>query len=311
MNLSIASAIRHLGLLLILLWAKCSLAATPLICVSVSEFDDNFRNLIRQDLQDYGHYLNIDMVIENASSDPQLQLRQVRNFIATRVDAMIILPVNTDTGRQILQMATQAKMPVVFANSNPEPDKWPAGSAFVGSQETDAGTLEMEQLAKLANYKGKVVILEGEKGHPGAIGRTKAVEQVVSKYPDMKVVKQASANWQSSQAANTISQWLKEGVDFNIVAANNDEMAIGAILGLEKSSRKPADFLIGGVDGTREALAMMDQGKLKVSVLQDARGQAREAVNVALKLFWGSPPVESLNWIPFKLITPENAAEFK
>ncbi|PXF31553.1 hypothetical protein WH50_09310 [Pokkaliibacter plantistimulans] len=54
-----------------------------------------------------------------------------------------------------------------------------------------------------------------------------------------------------------------------------------------------------------------DQGKLKVSVLQDARGQAREAVNVALKLFWGSPPVESLNWIPFKLITPENAAEFK
>lgn len=307
MNRLLQPLVRIVALLTLLLWGQMA-SATLLLGVTISEFDDNFRNLIRQHIEQYGKELDVDLVVENASSDPKLQLRQVRNYIQSKVDAIVILPVDAATGREALSLASAAKIPVVFANSDPEPTSWPAGSAYVGSKETDAGTMQMEELAKLAGYKGDVVILEGEPGHSGAIGRTKAVEAVVAKYPDMKVVKKATANWQSSEAATLVAQWLKES-PFKVVAANNDSMAIGAVLGLEKSGKPLGDFLVGGIDGTREALQMMGQDKIEVSVLQDARGQARKAVDVALMMLAGNA-TESHYWIPFQLITRDNMAQF-
>lgn len=295
----------------LMLWSVLGLAATPLIGVSIAEFDDNFRNLIRQHVQEYGQQLDVDMVIENASSDPELQLRQVRNYIRTKVDAIIVLPVTSENGLKALKLADEAGIPIVFANANPGPERWPSKSAYVGSKEVDAGTMEMEQLAKLAGYKGKVVILEGEKGHSATVGRTEAVNAVVKKYPDLQVVKQASGNWQSSEAANLILQWLKEGVDFNIIAANNDSMAIGAVLGLEKASKDAKPYFIGGVDGTQEALQSMAEGKLDTSVLQDAGGQARKSVDLALQLIRGEAVGGTEYWIPFQLITPENRSQFQ
>jgi len=303
---------RHLSLFLALtLWSVLGLAATPLIGVSIAEFDDNFRNLIRQHIQEYGQQLDVDLVIENASSDPELQLRQVRNYIRTKVDAIIVLPVTTQDGLAALKLADEAGIPIVFANANPGPDHWPSKSAYIGSKEADAGTLEMEQLAKLAGNRGKVVILEGEQGHSAAIGRTDAVKAIVQKYPEMQIVKQASGNWQSSEAANLILQWLKEGVDFNIIAANNDSMAIGAVLGLEKAGKDAKPYFIGGVDGTKEALQSMAEGKLDTSVLQDARGQARKSVDVALQLIRGEPVGGTEYWIPFQLITPDNLSLYQ
>lgn len=295
----------------LMLWSVLGLAATPLIGVSIAEFDDNFRNLIRQHIQEYGQQLDVDMVIENASSDPELQLRQVRNYIRTKVDAIIVLPVTSENGLKALKLADEAGIPIVFANANPGPERWPSKSAYVGSKEVDAGTMEMEQLAKLAGYKGKVVILEGEKSHSATVGRTEAVNAVVKKYPDLQVVKQASGNWQSSEAANLILQWLKEGVDFNIIAANNDSMAIGAVLGLEKAGKDAKPYFIGGVDGTQEALQSMAEGKLDTSVLQDAGGQARKSVDLALQLIRGEAVGGTEYWIPFQLITPENRSQFQ
>lgn len=175
----------------------------------------------------------------------------MQSFIASGVDAIIVDPVDSASTPQLTKMAQQAKMPLVYVNRTPGDKTLPPGVVFVGSDERESGTLQMEALAKLANYKGNVAIMIGNLTDAGALQRTKDVEQVVAKYPAMKVVQKQPANYSRSEGMDLMQNWTGNGEAIDIVAANNDEMAIGAAMALEKSQKK---LLIGGIDATPDGL---------------------------------------------------------
>jgi inositol transport system substrate-binding protein len=106
-----------------------------------------------------------------------------------------------------------------------------------------------------------------------------------------------------------MNNWLTAGARIDAVAANNDEMAIGAIMALQQAGTPPGRVLVGGIDATPDALAALENGTLAVSVFQDARAQGRGAVEAAVKLSRGEP-VDSFVWIPFELVTRENYKSF-
>jgi inositol transport system substrate-binding protein len=68
-------------------------------------------------------------------------------------------------------------------------------------------------------------------------------------------------------------------------------------------------ILVGGVDATPDALAEVAKGTLAVTVFQNARGQARGALDAAVKLSRGQQ-VDSFVSIPFELVTRANYKEF-
>ena len=67
--------------------------------------------------------------------------------------------------------------------------------------------------------------------------------------------------------------------------------------------------IVGGVDGTADALAAMKDGMLKVTVFQNAAAQGQGAVDTAVKLAKGDK-VDSMVWVPFELITPANMDKY-
>ncbi|WP_323162303.1 substrate-binding domain-containing protein, partial [Pseudomonas fluorescens] len=77
--------------------------------------------------------------------------------------------------------------------------------------ERESGTLQMEALAKQAGYRGKVAIIIGNLSDAGALQRTKDVEQVVAKYPDMKVVLKQTANYSRNEGMDLMLNWLSNG----------------------------------------------------------------------------------------------------
>jgi len=285
-------------------WLTPTLAATPLIGIATAK-SDNFQNLLRSSMEQHASQLGVDTFVEDANNDPVLQQRQLKTLIAAKVDALIVVPTAIKAAPDLLREATAAGIPIVLLNRQYIPEQWPPKAAYVGSNELESGTLQMEELARLAHYRGKVAILVGDPDNPSSRLRTEDVEKVVAKYPDMHVVQKTTANWERSQAADAVADWLKKGVDFTIIAANNDEMAVGAIRGLEKAGKDPKAYLIGGIDATPEALQEMRAGKLEVTVLQDAKDQGGTAVDVALAMFQGQP-VQPVSWIPFRLITPDS-----
>lgn len=289
---------------------SCSTSAlAETIGVSMAYFDQNFLTIIRHSIDKEAKARGITVQFEDARGDVGRQTDQVQSFISAGVDAIIVDPVNSAGTPAITKLVTKAGIPLVYVNRTPGDSKLPSGVVFVGSDEKESGTLQMEALARLANYKGNVAIMIGNLTDAGALQRTKDVEQVVAKYPNMKVVQKQSANYSRSEGMDLMMNWVTNGEPIDIVAANNDEMAIGAIMALQQAGKRDSKVLIGGIDATPDGLKALSSGKMQVTVFQDAVGQGKASVDVAQRMIKGEK-LEPYYWIPFELVTPATMQKF-
>ncbi len=284
------------------------------IGVSIAKFDDNFLTVLRNGMSDYAQTLNgVSLQIEDAQNDVAKQQSQIQNFIAAGVDAIIVNPVDTDATAAMSKIASDAKIPLVYVNRQPANlDSLPEKQAFVASEETVAGTLETQEVCRLLGGKGKAVVMMGELSNQGARMRTAAVHDVLATdaCKGISIVEEQTANWQRTEGADLITNWLSAGTEFDAVIANNDEMAIGAMQALKAAGRPMDKVVIAGVDATQDALAAMAAGDLDVTVFQNAAGQGKGAVDAALKLVKGEA-VEKKVYIPFELVTPANLKDYQ
>ena len=156
----------------------------------------------------------------------------------------------------------------------------------------------MEYLAEKMGGKGNVVILMGTLGHDAQIKRTDGFEEVVAKYPDIKIIKKQTGLWQRAMGMQVMENWLSSGEQIDAVAANNDEMAIGAISAIEANGMG-GKILVGGVDGTPDALDMLSKDRMTVTIFQDGEGQVTASVDAVKKILDGEVTEQEIN-VPFK-----------
>ena len=282
--------------------------------VSMALFDDNFLTVLRNGMQDYAKTLDgVTLQVEDAQNDVAKQQSQIQNFIAAGVDAIIVNPVDTDATVAMSKIAADAGIPLVYVNREPvNVNELPEKQSFVASEEIVAGTLEAKEVCRLLGGKGKAVVMMGELSNQGARMRTKAVHDVVAtdECKGIEIVEEQTANWQRTQGADLVTNWLSSGLEFNAVIANNDEMAIGAVQALKAAGKDMKEYVIAGVDATQDALAAMEAGDLDVTVFQNASGQGKGALDAALKIAKGES-VEKKVYIPFELVTPENLKDYQ
>ena len=282
------------------------------IGVSMALFDDTFLTILRNGITDAGKKAGASVQVEDGGNDVGKQLSQVQNFIAQKVDAIIVNPVDTDATPKITKLAADAKIPLVYVNRKPvDFEKLGAGVAFVASDERVSGTLQTQHICKLLKGKGDVLVLMGELSNEAARTRTKDIEEVVAT-PDckgMKIVDKREGKWSRTNAQDITTNWLSSGIKFDAIIANNDEMAIGAINALKAAKKWTPATIVGGIDATPDALASLKAGDLKVTVFQNAAGQGSGSVDAALKLVKKQPVDRFVN-VPFELVTPENLSKY-
>lgn len=287
-------------------------AADLKIGVSMALFDDNFLTTLRNGIQSAAKEQGVDVQIEDAKNGVGNQLNQVQNFIASGVDAIIVNPVDTDATVSISDDAQAAGIPLIYVNRQPiNVDLLPDDQAFVASDEKVSGTLQTQEVCRLLNGKGSVVVMMGELTNQAALQRTQDIHDVIAtpECSGLKIVQQQTAEWSRTKGSDLMTNWIAAGIQFDAVIANNDEMAIGAVQALKASGRSMDDVVIAGIDATTDALAAMKAGELDVTVFQSADGQGRGAVNTAVKLINGQS-VDRKVWVPFELVTPKNLQNY-
>ena len=292
-----------------------SLSSTPALAakigVTMSAFDDNFLTVLRNGMGKYAEsQKDISLQFEDAQGDVGKQLNQIQNFIAQKVDAIIVNVVDTDATPKMTKLATQAGIPLVYVNRMPADKTLPEKVAYVGSNEVDSGTLEMKEVCKLMGGKGNILVMMGELSNQAARQRTQDVEDVIAtpECSGIKILDKRTAKWQRTEGNDLMTNWISAGLKFDAVVSNNDEMALGAIQAL-KASKMLDKTIVAGVDATQDALASMKAGELKVTVFQNAAGQGQGAVDTAMKIINGEK-VPSMVWIPFELVTPANLSQY-
>ena len=292
-----------------------SLSSTPALAakigVTMSAFDDNFLTVLRNGMGKYAEsQKDISLQFEDAQGDVGKQLNQIQNFIAQKVDAIIVNAVDTDATPKMTKLATSAGIPLVYVNRMPADKSLPAKVAYVGSNEVDSGTLQMKEVCKLMGGKGNILVMMGELSNQAARQRTQDVEDVIAtpECSGIKILDKRTAKWQRTEGNDLMTNWISAGLKFDAVVSNNDEMALGAIQAL-KASKMLDKTIVAGVDATQDALASMKAGELKVTVFQNAAGQGQGAVDTAMKIIKGEK-VPSMVWIPFELVTPANLSQY-
>ncbi len=273
---------------------------------------DTFLTVLRNGIEAYGKELGQPLTIEIADDDVSKQLSQIQNFVAAKVDAIIVNAVDTSATPQMTKLANDAGIPIVYVNRQPtDVDALGPKGAFVASNEVESGTLETQEVCKLLGGKGDIVIMVGDLANQAAVQRTKDIHDVIAtpECAGLKVLDEQTAVWDVVKAQDLMTNWISAGLKPNAVIANNDNMAMGAILALKAAGVKMEDVVVAGIDATQEALAAMKAGDLDVTVFQDAAGQGKGALDTALKLVKGEK-VDAKVYIPFQLVTPANMADF-
>lgn len=293
-----------------------SAASAETIGVSMQSFDNNFQTLLREGISARASETGgVNVQIEDAQTDISKQLNQVNNFIASGVDAIITTLADTSAATGISEAAEKAGIPLVYLNLQPD-NVLPVKQAYVGSRETDSGKLGAEAACSLLKGKGKagdaqVYILMGDLAHQASRDRTSSFKETLAA-GDCKgatIADEQSAAWTRTNAMDLTTNWITAGRPIDVVFANNDEMAIGAIQALKAAGVSMDDVIVVGIDATQDGLAAMAAGDLDATVFQNAKGQSASALDAAVALARGKA-VEREVMVPFELVTPKNMADY-
>ena len=269
----------------------------------------------------------ISMTIMDAAKSQRVQNDQIKQMINDGCNVLCVNLADRTEPSEIIDAAREKDIPIIFFNREPvEEDlmRWDK-LYYVGGKAKQSGELQGELAANYIkdnkkvdrNNDGKIqyVILEGEMGHQDAIIRTESVvECLKANGIALEKLSYQIANWNRAQAQTRMMQLIGEyKTDIEMVIANSDSMVLGAVDAYEKlgytESNIPVFF---GIDGTKEGLKAVQEGKIAATVYNDKEGQAKAMVKLITAAVTGKGmeniPFENKKciYLPYKKVTKEN-----
>jgi ABC-type sugar transport system substrate-binding protein len=256
-------------------------------------------------MQEKADELNVELIVMDSQDQIENQLNQVDNLISQKVDAIILNAVDFVGSSPAVERVKAAGIPLVEAITFTQNEDY---DVFVGTDPEQSGVMMGELLAEFLDGKGNVALLQGQIGHSAEITRGAGLQKsLFDKYPDVKLITQQTANWNRDEAMSITEDWLQRFPEINAIAAQNDEMAMGALQAVEAAGR--TDIIIVGIDGIPDAMKAVKEGRLAATVLDNVTEEGKRAVEVAVGLLEGQtfPKKELVDYIP---ITKENVDQY-
>lgn len=276
-----------------------------LIGVSLLNLSNEFIVMLHRAMETRAAELGVKLIVNDAQRSADRQVQQIETFIAQRVDAIILNPCEVEASSPAVEKAIAAGIPIINVNSETRA----VPTAFVGSRDEESARLAIEYIARRLDGRGNVVMMHGFMGQAAQIKRDRGAKDTLAKFPGLKLIAEQSAEWDRAKAMSLMENWIQSlGAKINAVFAQNDEMAMGALLALEQAGLKDKVIVVG-VDAISDALQAVKAGRLDATVFQDARGQGQGAVDLVVKIL-RKQPFEKEVYIPFQLVTRENVGEY-
>lgn len=274
-----------------------------------NNLNDTFQTYIADAAKASAEQLGMTVDLQDGQEDVIKQQDQVKAMIVDGANAIIAIPVDTSAAQPMTKEATEAGIPLVYVNRNPFGDSEPPeGVFYIGTNEPQAGQLQAEQLMKLLPDGGNICILQGMLTNEAAIKRTEGFEQAIDQ-SKFKILAKEVGDWQRDKGMSVTENWLTAyGEELNVIIANNDEMALGAVQAVKAAGRD--DIIIIGVDATPDARQAVADGTMAATVLQDPVEIGGGAVEIVKKALEGTKQ-DAITWMPFILVTPENIDQYK
>lgn len=270
------------------------------IGVSIYKSNDTFVNTMIESMEakakkyeiETGTKVSLD--VSSAKENQRTQNEQIKRYISLNYDAICVNLVDRTNASAIIEAAMDKNIPIVFFNREPVAEdifRWEniyyvgtnakATAVLQGQILIDAYKKNPEMLDKNGDGKLQYVMLEGEMGHQDSIIRTEWSVQTLTDYGiPMEKIESAAANWERSQGAALMEQWINtHAKEIEVVLCNNDDMALGASDALAKANI--TDIAVVGIDATQTGVKAVEEGKLLGTVDCNAKKQGETVFDIA------------------------------
>ncbi len=243
-----------------------SAASGKLIKVGIINNDPSesgYRTANVNDLQNWfteekGYDASFEYSLKN---DEQIKFAQ--KFIQDGVDYLLLSAAGTAGWDSVLKEAQDAGIKVILFDRTIDADE----SLYEGSIVSDMkaeGQKAVDWLAEQGKDEYNIIHIQGEMGSAAQVGRTEALQEKVDAEDSWNIVAQQTADWDEGKAQQQVEAVINKGDDFNVIYAENDNMAKGAVAALDKAGithGKDGDVIVIGFDCNKWALESVLAGE--------------------------------------------------
>jgi ribose transport system substrate-binding protein len=233
---------------------------------SQSEKEANpFRIAETQSIKDEAAKIGVkELLTTNANSQLSKQISDIQDMINKGAQALIVAPLNSDGLEPALAAARAKNIPVLTVDRKVNSEPCKDYVAFLGSNFVEQGKKAAQQMAKALDKKGKVAILLGSSGNNVTTDRTKGfVDEMKASAPDVEIAVQQTGEFARDKGQQVMEQIIQAQPDITGVYAENDEMALGALVALKSAGKTPGtDVHVISIDGTRNAVQKIVDGEM-------------------------------------------------
>lgn len=209
--------------------------------------------------------------------DPTKQAELFDNAIADKAAAIICDNAGADATVEAVQKAKDAKIPTFLIDREINQDGV-AVSQIVANNYQGAKAIA-EAWVEAMGEEGKYAELLGKESDTNAATRSAAFHEVIDQYDTFEMVAVQTANWEQTQGYEKTETILQSNPEITGIICGNDTMAVGAAEACAAAGR--SDIKIIGVDGSDEAAALIKEGKMTGTALQQCALIAEMAVEQA------------------------------
>jgi len=273
------------------------------------------RNVDEQFLKDYSDNVRklaaekgVDLNVQDARSDGATQLTQLQTLLNQGYKYFIIIPCVSELSEQMNKEIQAKGGAAAYSNIQPTTAALKVGKNFffASSPEFVGGRYQGQLIAdyfdknpdKAPNKAVNMILINGQLGHPAQVNRKAGLlAELRTRGYNVNIIAEDTANWSPDQANEKMNAWIASFRNrFNVVAAQNDGMALGAIQSMIQNGMVKNDTSDGtrltipvlGIDATGDAIASMKRNEMLATVLQDAVGQSAAAFDVIYQVATGT-----------------------
>ena len=214
-----------------------------------------------------------ELIYDDAQQKQENQIKALRNFITQGVDYILFTGVVSTGWEEVLAEVNEAEIPLILIDRLPDCiDDIDYVAAF-GGDFVEEGRRQVAWAGEYLKSVGRgdeevnVVIMEGTTGASAQTGRTEGNLAALEEYPNMKLVGQQTGNFTRAEGQAVMESWLKSIDKIDVLIAQNDDMALGAIDAIKAAGLVPGeDIIIVGCDSVKAAFEAIVAGEMNATI---------------------------------------------
>lgn len=199
---------------------------------------------------------NVELIVLDGNVDVAKQSNDVRDLLVRGVDAVLLSPVESAALVPASRAVQDAGIPLIVMDRDVPTEK----TLFIGQSNVTMAEQVAEKMASDLGGKGNIVVLTGLKGSSPAVDRNKGMENVLAKYPDMKVIAVGDAQWIREPAVPLMEDFLTAHSDITAVFSHAEESSWGAQLAIARANRCEDGIKHYTFDGSNAGFKSVKEG---------------------------------------------------